>query len=106
MLDVEVLDGVVRCGDVTLRWDDALACWPGDPLGGSFEERRDSALGRELRARRGTRAEAGCSGCGAGPVVQRERVDAVHPASGDGYGVMQERCLSCGAFREWAFSDN
>ncbi|MBL8940443.1 MAG: hypothetical protein JNM69_38205 [Archangium sp.] len=77
---------------LVLGWPEAVV---GQPLG--------AVLRSALLARLGTVER--CAACG-GPVVRREVVRSVHPASGDGYGVVQTRCLGCSAVDEWPFSDN
>jgi hypothetical protein len=77
-----------------------LLGWPEEFVG--------HALPRDVRdalvARLGPTGDS-CKACG-GVVVRREVVKSVHPASGDGYGMVQTRCLHCSASDEWPFSDN
>ena len=77
---------------LVLGWPEVVV---GQPLGDAL---RSALLARLSRAER-------CAACG-GRVVRREVVRSVHPTSGDGYGVVQTRCLDCSAADEWPFSDN
>ena len=74
--------------------------WPEAQLGHALP----TALRDALIERLGPTV-ARCKACG-GVVVRREVVSSVHPGSGDGYGVVQTRCLGCSAAEEWPFSDN
>ena len=77
---------------LALGWPEVVV---GQPLG---DDLRSALLARLGEAER-------CVACG-GQVVRREVVRSVHPISGDGYGVLQTRCLDCSAADEWPFSDN
>lgn len=75
-----------------LGWPEAFV---GEPLKDDLRRALVERLGESDR----------CAACG-GHVVRREVVRSVHPASGDGYGVVQTKCLGCAAADEWPFSDN
>lgn len=76
-----------------------LLGWPEALVGQTLEGDLRSALLERLDS------NIRCTACG-GRVVRREVVRSVHPATGDGYGVVQTKCLNCSAADEWPFSDN